>query len=67
MPGFDRTGPEGKGARTGRQAGKCNPENETEPEDTRQGRRRGRGLKLRLRNQADSPGNQKGNRPRRRW
>jgi hypothetical protein len=23
MPGFDRTGPEGQGARTGRQMGKC--------------------------------------------
>jgi hypothetical protein len=27
MPGFDRTGPEGKGPRTGRGLGKCNPEN----------------------------------------
>ena len=52
MPGFDRTGPEGIGARTGRQMGKCNPENETEPEVTRQGR--GRGLKLKIRNQADT-------------
>ena len=25
MPGFDRTGPEGKGSRTGRELGKCNP------------------------------------------
>jgi len=52
MPGFDRTGPEGIGARTGRQMGKCNPENKTEPEVTRQGR--GRGLKLKIRNQADT-------------
>ncbi|MFC2138582.1 DUF5320 domain-containing protein [Bacteroidota bacterium] len=27
MPGFDRTGPEGQGSRTGRAMGKCNPEN----------------------------------------
>lgn len=26
MPGLDRTGPEGKGSRTGRQMGKCNPQ-----------------------------------------
>jgi hypothetical protein len=26
MPGLDRTGPEGKGPRTGRQMGKCNPD-----------------------------------------
>ena len=25
MPGFDRTGPEGQGPRTGRQMGKCKP------------------------------------------
>ncbi len=25
MPGFDRTGPEGKGPRSGRELGKCNP------------------------------------------
>lgn len=25
MPGFDRTGPQGQGSRTGRQMGKCNP------------------------------------------
>lgn len=25
MPGFDRTGPEGQGPRTGRDMGKCNP------------------------------------------
>ena len=27
MPGFDRTGPNGQGSRTGRNMGKCNPEN----------------------------------------
>ncbi len=28
MPGFDRTGPEGKGSRTGRELGKCNPDSQ---------------------------------------
>jgi hypothetical protein len=32
MPGLDRTGPGGKGSRTGRQLGKCNPNMETLPE-----------------------------------
>jgi hypothetical protein len=27
MPGFDGTGPEGRGPRTGRGLGKCNPDN----------------------------------------
>lgn len=27
MPGFDRTGPEGKGSRTGKALGKCNSNN----------------------------------------
>ena len=27
MPGFNSTGPEGKGSRTGRGLGKCNPNN----------------------------------------
>ena len=31
MPRFDRTGPEGKGSRTGRAMGKCNP-NAVNPE-----------------------------------
>ncbi len=28
MPGFDRTGPEGQGPKTGRGLGKCNPDNQ---------------------------------------
>ena len=28
MPGFDRTGPDGKGSRTGRELGKCNTDKE---------------------------------------
>ena len=28
MPGLDRTGPEGKGAKTGRGFGRCNPRSE---------------------------------------
>ncbi len=27
MPGFDKTGPEGQGSRTGRMMGKCNSKN----------------------------------------
>lgn len=30
MPGLDRTGPRGQGSRTGRQMGKCNPENKNQ-------------------------------------
>ncbi len=36
MPGFDRTGPEGKGSRTGRGLGKCNPNNKSDDTDTRE-------------------------------
>ncbi|MBN2165446.1 MAG: DUF5320 domain-containing protein [Marinilabiliaceae bacterium] len=43
MPGFDRTGPEGKGSRTGRGLGKCNPDNNVST-DTQFGRGLGRGL-----------------------
>ena len=44
MPGLDRTGPEGQGSRTGRQRGKCNPDNELNPDaETRMGRGMGRG------------------------
>ena len=42
MPGFDRTGPEGEGSRTGRGMGKCNPKNNV-TDDTLQGRGQGRG------------------------
>jgi len=34
MPGLDRTGPEGKGSRTGRGLGKCNPPATTDGPDT---------------------------------
>ena len=34
MPGFDRTGPEGKGSRTGRAFGKCNPESQSSDKDS---------------------------------
>ena len=30
MPGLDRTGPEGKGSKTGRGMGRCNPDNKIE-------------------------------------
>lgn len=54
MPGFDRTGPEGKGARTGRKMGRCNPENQDNTGNPRRGFRRGKGLKLKFGNQADT-------------
>lgn len=38
MPNYDRTGPQGEGSLTGRQMGKCNPENkDTEPDDSTPG------------------------------
>jgi len=46
MPGFDRTGPLGKGSRTGRGFGKCDPEKGESPDEsnnTRFGRGLGRG------------------------
>ncbi|RLD99650.1 MAG: hypothetical protein DRJ13_09690 [Bacteroidetes bacterium] len=45
MPGFDRTGPEGQGSRTGRQMGKCsNNENSTSGNDYQMGQGLGRGM-----------------------
>ena len=34
MPGFDSTGPEGKGSMTGRGLGKCNSNNKKSEEET---------------------------------
>ena len=33
MPNYDRTGPDGEGPLTGRQMGKCNPENGTKQKE----------------------------------
>jgi len=33
MPGLDRTGPEGRGSRTGRGLGKCNPDSQSNGTD----------------------------------
>lgn len=45
MPGFDRTGPEGQGPRTGRQMGKCvKPDEENSTDDNQSGRGLGRGM-----------------------
>jgi hypothetical protein len=49
MPGLDRTGPEGRGSRTGRRFGKCNPDSQSNETDTTSnyfpdGRGLGRGL-----------------------
>lgn len=51
MPGYDRTGPEGKGAMTGRGMGKCKDaarrrDTERTENDDLQGRGRGRGFGL---------------------
>ena len=43
MPRFDRTGPEGKGPRSGRELGKCNPVPEDSPDERGFGRGFGRG------------------------
>jgi len=41
MPNKDRTGPEGKGSKTGRKLGRCV---DAEPEESRMGRGIGRGF-----------------------
>lgn len=47
MPGLDRTGPEGKGSRTGRGLGKCKPNNKnSEEQNDLEDFPRGRGLGL---------------------
>jgi hypothetical protein len=66
MPGFDKTGPAGRGARTGRKMGNCNSEDYTTTEDLigRIGRGLGRrlGKGFRFRNSGNFPGS--GRRPR---
>jgi hypothetical protein len=53
MPVFDKTGPAGQGARTGRKMGRCNSENDTSTEELIYrigrglGRRLGRGFRFR--------------------
>ncbi len=48
MPGFDKTGPSGKGSLTGRGLGRCNPKNQETDNDSQTefepGRRSGRGF-----------------------
>lgn len=45
MPGFDRTGPEGQGSRTGRQMGKCsNKDDNGSGQEPQIGRGLGRGM-----------------------
>lgn len=45
MPGFDRTGPEGQGPRTGRKMGKCaKPDEKHTKDETQFGRGIGRGM-----------------------
>ena len=55
MPGYDRTGPEGQGSKTGRGLGRCNPNNKSEDQAAneefprgfgmRRGRKLGRGFR----------------------
>jgi predicted DNA-binding protein (UPF0251 family) len=49
MPGFDRTGPQGGGPRTGRRHGRCSNGQEDFPQAPRPGRGQGRGLGRRAR------------------
>ena len=62
MPGFDKTGPMGQGAQTGRRMGKCVADNDTNVEELPRGRglRRGLGRGMRLRNGLGSPGGGRG-------
>ncbi len=64
MPGFDKTGPTGQGAQTGRKMGRCKTENETSTDElaTSGGRGLGRGMgrRLRMRNGGNSPGQRRG-------
>jgi len=57
MPGFDRSGPEGKGSRTGRAMGKCKPDgkeiSDEEINVPARGRGRGRGFRNRMRNRGN--------------
>ena len=56
MPGFDRTGPLGKGSRTGRGLGKCTPakgEGSDENNETQFGRGLGRGRNARIENREE--------------
>jgi hypothetical protein len=48
MPRYDRTGPEGKGPKTGRGLGKCNPGNAENTNDNNSRRFFGLGLGLGL-------------------
>ena len=61
MPGFDRSGPEGKGSRTGRAMGKCKPDgkeiSDEEINVPARGRGRGRGLGRGFRNRMRNRGN----------
>lgn len=54
MPGFDRTGPMGEGSRTGRQSGKCNPENRRNNDGMAEEQPRRGFFGLRIRNGQDS-------------
>ena len=48
MPGFDRTGPNGEGPRTGRVLGKCNPGKDSDLNIEDDDLRGGRGRRFRL-------------------
>ena len=48
MPGFDRTGPNGEGPRTGRALGKCNPGKDNDPNTEEDDLRGGLGGRFRF-------------------
>jgi hypothetical protein len=58
MPGFNKTGPAGKGPQTGRKMGNCNETEEIQTPGFGRGRGKGRGLgrKMRFGNGWDSTG-----------
>ena len=58
MPGFDKTGPTGQGAQTGRKMGRCKTENETSSDELMTGG--GRGLGLGMGNRGNSSGQERG-------
>ena len=60
MPGFDKTGPTGQGAQTGRKMGRCKTENETSRDEFTTGGGRGMGRRLRMGNGGNSSSHGRG-------
>ncbi len=60
MPGFDRTGPEGQGSKTGRGLGKCNPNRQTTQQSSEEERSFGAGKGRRKHNRGFGRGQGRG-------